>query len=169
MILKTKLLAWGVALSWVGFTVYYISTAKMKLSVKDLLLMMPQCCEMTNLVGDDLVFSLETFIKFCFGFVLLHFATWWMTAEELVEEKETEVSQFVDSVKKDILDKEEIQEALLDSCKSLLDNIDLEFVHCAALIGANNETPGQRVGGEVEWATGKREQFQYASNNDYRI
>ncbi|XP_054269689.1 uncharacterized protein LOC128991013 [Macrosteles quadrilineatus] len=151
-----KLLAWGAVLSWAVFSAYYISTAKMKLKLTDLLLMMPQCCQMTDLVGSGyVVFSPETMIKFCFGFLLLYFVTWWITAEEVVGKTDTEVSKLVEYVETQILNDEETKEVLLDTSKSLVDKIDLEFQHCAALIAINNETPGQRVGGEVEWATGE--------------
>uniref|UniRef100_A0A1B6F0E3 Uncharacterized protein n=1 Tax=Cuerna arida TaxID=1464854 RepID=A0A1B6F0E3_9HEMI len=152
-----KLLVWSVAAFWGGFSAYYLTHTDSKLSLYDLLLMMPQWCELSEEFNTSyIVLSPQATIIFSMAVTVLLTLCWYSVEEDDIDIMTSESSEMDQYVKTDVAPEDNLKEdALLESAKSLAEQVDLEYKYCAASIASNNETHGKKVGGEAEWATGE--------------
>uniref|UniRef100_A0A1B6KPI8 Uncharacterized protein n=1 Tax=Graphocephala atropunctata TaxID=36148 RepID=A0A1B6KPI8_9HEMI len=152
-----NILGWGIATIWGIVSVYYLTHSNSKLSFYDLLHTMPQWCELSDVAGTSYtVLSPQASIVFCVSVTMLLTLCWYSVQEDDIDIIASETSQVDLYVKTDIAPEDNLKEDLiLESAKSLMAEVDLEFLHCAASIASNNETHGMKVGGEAEWATGE--------------
>lgn len=156
-IMNQQMIGWSAVVAWITFSGYFIHESPTTMTLKEILLMMPQWCEMKDLATNKgyILLSPQTTLWCCFTTLMLLSICWFFTAEEDLEEISSDVVQVDQDTKANLVHDEITEDVLLENAKSLLDMVDLEYKHCAATIAANNETPGRKVGGETEWATGK--------------
>ncbi|KAG8265017.1 hypothetical protein J6590_003115 [Homalodisca vitripennis] len=152
-----KSLGWGVTAIWGVFSAYYLTHTDSKLSLYELMIMMPQWCELSEEFNTSYtVLTPQATIIFCMGVTVMLTMCWYSIQEDDIDVMTSEASEIDQYVKTDLAPEDNLKEdALLESAKSLMDLVDLEYQHCAATIASNNETPGKKVGGEAEWATGE--------------
>lgn len=155
-IMRQQIIGWSAMVVWITISGYFIHNSPTTITLNEILLMMPQWCEMTDLTSNKgyILLSPQTTLWCCFTTLMLLSICWFFTAEEDLEEMTSDVIQVDEDNKANLVHDEITEEVLLENAKSLLEMVDLEYKHCAATIAANNETPGTKVGGETEWATG---------------
>lgn len=154
-VLKTLLLCL-ISTLWVCIVGYIIVYPPPNFSVWNMLMLMPPWCRLQPYSG-VLEFKLkgEASLAMCVLALVLFWLTLYFNLADDVTKTAEDAQKAKMNFEAERQKADETQEVLIENAEWLLSNLDVEYQHCAATIAANNETPGQLVGGEVEWATGE--------------
>lgn len=153
---KKTILVWLGAMVWVCLCGHILMYPPPNFSVSSMLLLMTPWCRLQPSNG---VSELRLYNETGLLLYILALAILWLTLLFKMSDDVTHMTKVAQQTKEQFEAErqqgEKTRESLIENAELLLKNVDIEYEHCAATIAANNETPGQLVGGEIEWATGQ--------------
>lgn len=151
---------WGLLVPGVFLIATSIINMPLKLSIYDLIFFLPRISQITDLKQNHSIeVSPQGSLFYVAVIMIILYIAWYEIIKKRAEVMNNDITMLVANVKEQIND--DTKDILLKNCVSMMEQVDFEYKYLQAACAYNNQEPGVKYGGEVEWALGKLYLFLY--------